>query len=208
MKTCFIVFAILFSIVLCDVPGIQTENELLAYLTKVEEGSETLESSWIQKCVENSWWKAGEKLITVAYAKGIDISTEFKQAVSRQRASIQKLQNLINKNKEDYTVISPAFQWAQGREDLKMNIKLAHKWDTPSTLGCTVESVQFNTSSVYFEAKCPASKKKFVLNLRLMNKINPSACDWTEAAVGRIVLNMKKYEVGIWDNIIVVGIEW
>ena len=34
------------------------------------------------------------------------------------------------------------------------------------------------------------------------------ACDWTEAAVGRIVLNMKKYEVGIWDNIIVVGIEW
>ena len=49
MKTCFIVFAILFSIVLCDVPGIQTENELLAYLTKVEEGSETLESSWIQK---------------------------------------------------------------------------------------------------------------------------------------------------------------
>ena len=37
------------------------------------------------QCVENSWWKAGEKLITVAYAKGVDISTEFKQAVSRQR---------------------------------------------------------------------------------------------------------------------------
>ena len=37
------------------------------------------------QCVENSWWKAGEKLTTVAYAKGIDISTEFKQAVSRQR---------------------------------------------------------------------------------------------------------------------------
>ncbi len=34
-------------------------------------------------------------------------------------ASIQKLQNLINKNKEDYTVISPAFQWAQGREDVE-----------------------------------------------------------------------------------------
>ena len=34
-------------------------------------------------------------------------------------ASIQKLQNLINKNKEDYTVISPAFQLAQGREDVE-----------------------------------------------------------------------------------------
>lgn len=49
MKTSFIVFAILFSIVLCDLPEIQTENELLNYLTKVEEGTETLEPSWIQK---------------------------------------------------------------------------------------------------------------------------------------------------------------
>ena len=30
------------------------------------------------------------------------------------------------------------------------------------------------------------------------------ACEWTEAAVGRIILNMKKYEAGMWDNIIVV----
>ena len=33
---------------------------------------------------------------------------------------MQKLQNLINKNKEDYMVISPAFQWAQGREDVQV----------------------------------------------------------------------------------------
>lgn len=38
-----------------------------------------------------------------------------------------------------------------------MNIKLAHKWDSPATLGCTVESVKFEPSNVYFEAKwyCP-----------------------------------------------------
>lgn len=34
------------------------------------------------------------------------------------RAAIQKLQNLINKNKEDYSVIAPAFQWAQGNIDV------------------------------------------------------------------------------------------
>ena len=36
---------------------------------------------------------------------------------------------------------------------LKMNIKLSYKWDTPATLGCTVESVKFESQSVYFEAK-------------------------------------------------------
>lgn len=34
-----------------------------------------------------------------------------------------------------------------------MNVKLAHKWDTPATLGCTVESVKFETTRLYFEAK-------------------------------------------------------
>lgn len=39
------------------------------------------------------------------------------------RASIQKLQNLINKNKEDYSVIAPAFQWAQGNIDVLFEVK-------------------------------------------------------------------------------------
>lgn len=109
---------------------------------------------------------------------------------------------------------------------MKLNIKLSHKWDNPATLGCTIESVKFNSTSIYFEAKwyplacsfsrSPASKKKFVLNLPLMGKINPEvsafrlshtqASNWSEAAVGRVVLNIKKYEAGLWDNVIVVAL--
>ena len=65
-----------------------------------------------------------------------------------------------------------------------------------------------------FLSRSPSSKKKFVLNLPLMGKINPEvsslclshvqASSWSEAAVGRVVLNIKKYEAGLWDNVIVV----
>ena len=61
----------------------------------------------------------------------------------------------------------------------------------------------------------PSTKKKFVLNLNLMGKINPEVnswmvvdsklCEWNEAAVGRVILSMKKYEAGLWDNIIIVS---
>lgn len=54
-----------------------------------------------------------------------------------------------------------------------------------------------------------------MLNLPLMGKINPEvsflyrfhtqASSWSEAAVGRVVLNIKKYEAGLWDNVIVVA---
>lgn len=36
-----------------------------------------------------------------------------------RRTNIHKLQNIINKNKEDYAVISPSFQWAQGKTDVQ-----------------------------------------------------------------------------------------
>ena len=40
---------------------------------------------------------------------------------SRTRSHIQKLQNLINKNKEDYSIIAPSFQWAQGKTDVRFS---------------------------------------------------------------------------------------
>lgn len=71
-------------------------------------------------------------------------------------------------------------------------------------------------SSCMFLSRSPASKKKFVLNLPLMGKINPEvsafrlshtqASNWSEAAVGRVVLSIKKYEAGLWDNVIVVAL--
>lgn len=34
-----------------------------------------------------------------------------------------------------------------------MNVKLAHKWDAPATLGCTVTNVKFESTRLFFEAK-------------------------------------------------------
>lgn len=36
--------------------------------------------------------------------------------------------------------------------------------------------------------------------------IHSQLCEWNEAAVGRIILSMKKYESGLWDNIIIAHV--
>lgn len=176
-------FLLLLVVASCSISDIRDEASAMEYLENVEKGAETLDNQFIaiveaydihnEQCIENSWWKAGEKTIDIAYKNNMDISKVFSKAVSSQRyeycppiilrSHIQKLQNLINKNKEDYTIIAPSFQWAQGKTDvgfllaideqLKMNIKLAHKWDTPATLGCSIDSVEFKPTTIHFEAK-------------------------------------------------------
>lgn len=138
MNHSIVYLLLLVAIAFGAVADLKTEDEAIAFIDQEENGIEENVKLLIVKvilefydyfqCIENSWWKAGEKTILVAYHNKLDVADEFKKAVSKQRqqfgisimdrASIQKLQNLINKNKEDYSVIAPAFQWAQGNIDV------------------------------------------------------------------------------------------
>ena len=56
---------------------------------------------------------------------------------------MRKLQSIYNANKQKSTMIPPAYQWADGIDEVALNIKLAHKWDAPATLECDDISVNF-----------------------------------------------------------------
>lgn len=95
-----------------------------------------------------------------------------------------------------------------------MNIKYAHKWDTPATLGCSVSEYHLlrtihlclnqMVDIVHGLNLSPSTKKKFVLRLEMRKELNPEECHWNDASVGRVVLMMKKKERGHWENIISV----
>lgn len=75
---------------------------------------------------------------------------------------IRKLQSFYNAHKNEYAVIAPAYQWAEGLEEVNdfilsniqvdLNIKLAHKWDAPATLGCDDISLNFTDTMLLMEA--------------------------------------------------------
>ena len=65
--------------------------------------------------------------------------------------------------------IPPAFEWAQTPDSLLLNLKFAHKIDTPATLGCEVApgDVTLSATDVRLRADCREKRKAFDLQLSL-----------------------------------------
>ena len=71
-----------------------------------------------------------------------------------------------------FSSISPAFQWAQSPDSVFLNVKFSHKWDTPATLGCEADKVDFADRSLRFATVCASKRKNFALNLDLLRDID------------------------------------
>ena len=74
--------------------------------------------------------------------------------------------------RKSVAVIHPAFEWAQSKDMIMLNVKLAHKLDTPATLDCVADGVRFGTHELYFKANCKKTNKAFVLELDLWGAID------------------------------------
>ena len=68
--------------------------------------------------------------------------------------------------------IAPAFEWAQSPDSVVLNVKFAHKLDTPATLGCESDTVKMEPKRLVFSAKCPTKRKIFDLKLDLFESID------------------------------------
>lgn len=68
--------------------------------------------------MQRSWWTAAEHLVTAAAEQKVDISSPFARSAAIIKSNLQKIQNMINRNGKDWAVIHPAFQWAQGMNDV------------------------------------------------------------------------------------------
>jgi hypothetical protein len=100
--------------------------------------------------------------------------------------------------------IPPAFEWAQSPDSVFLNVKFAHKLDTPATLGCALEDkdVALGGASLALRAECKAHKKVFALSLGLLRDIVPAECTWSMLSVGRVQLTLKKAENGTWPRLL------
>lgn len=95
MNHSIVYLLLLVAIAFGAVADLKTEDEAVAFIDQEENGNEEnvkllivkviLEFHAYFQCIENSWWKAGEKTILVAYHNKLDVADEFKKAVSKQR---------------------------------------------------------------------------------------------------------------------------
>ena len=83
-----------------------------------------------------------------------------------------------------------------------MSVKLAHKLDTPATLGCVVTKSTFDRTGVRFRADCEKQRKSFFLTIETLEDLNPENCTWEYNSVGRVTFTLYKQETKSWPRLL------
>ncbi|KAK8803662.1 hypothetical protein WA158_001356 [Blastocystis sp. Blastoise] len=176
------------------------DSEAFLWLQQNIESGKPFDKGLISLAVQRGWWRTCEEIITMAKERNMDITSAFYRAQSIVKNNLSKLQAMFSK-KEDWAVISPAFQWAQGQRTISLNVKFAHKWDTPATLGCSLPNITFQANIMRLETKCPSTHKKFILIIPTYKDLIPDDCKLADSSVGRVVVSLRKLEPGFWSDL-------
>lgn len=125
------------------------------------------------------------------------------QTSSKIRTRLQSLADKLS-GAQHSDAIPPAFEWAQSSDAIFLNVKFAHKLDTPATLGCEAEAPQYpdGGKTVRFRAHCKEKRKTFLLNLQLYRAVDMDNSTWSTGSVGRATLTLRKSAAGKWPRLL------
>lgn len=139
--------------------------------------------------VRGGLWDCARTLGNELQSKG----TDPRNILDLESRLINKEIALLKKHLEGnipLSVINPAYQWAQSADEVLLNVKFAHKLDTPATLN--VEAKNVNITSNLFELTASNGRKMFTLNLKFLRDVIPEESSWSMASVGRMTFTFKK----------------
>jgi hypothetical protein len=73
--------------------------------------------------------------------------------------------------------ITPAFQWAQGANEIFLNIKFSHKIDAPASLNVEANNVTLSNDTLFLLAS--DGRKLFKLHITFLHEIIPEESSWS-----------------------------
>ena len=166
------------------------ESEAEAVLASTSSWSDSYCGDTVRRVMEKGWWEVSGKLVSECRARGFKVASPVYKAKSNLNKQLNAITNLLS---GPSAVISPAFQWAQSADYILINVKFAHKLDTPATLGVKSKSgADITEKGLVFEAASKTKNKRFRLDLKLARAVVPEESEWSMAAVGRATISLKK----------------
>jgi hypothetical protein len=131
-------------------------------------------------------------------------------AINNLQKKLEDIHNKFRFDESDFQVVAPAFQWAQSMDHMFIEIKFAHRHDSPGCLEVKNETVEIFKNLIVFQAYCVLGDVpiKFHLALDLWQDINKEESTHRFGSVGRYQLNLKKMQSGMyWDKILKDSVE-
>ncbi|EAR85300.1 hypothetical protein TTHERM_00470730 (macronuclear) [Tetrahymena thermophila SB210] len=127
-----------------------------------------------------------------------------KQKANNIKRDLDQLQiNLMASNKE-VQVVEPAFQWAQSKSHVFLQVKLAMRLDAPACLTCKEEIVKIENNTFYMSAFGIISHTpvRFKLNFSLCHPVSIVDSSWNYESVGTYFFSLAKMNnTQLWLNL-------
>lgn len=96
------------------------------------------------------------------------------------------------------------YRWAQNDSTIQIQIKYSVKWDAPGAVNVKDPSVNITDGSFSFSANGEHSGMQYtyLLALDFFDAIDPTACSWSSASVGRFTATIAKAHSRKWPRIL------
>ena len=176
-------------------------------INKIETNFEKIKNSSLN-CIESllrtSNYKTLETYVKLLNSNGIRFRENLSNIINTLQKKLEDIMNKYKFDENDYQIVSPAFQWAQSLSTIFIEVKFAHRHDSPGCLEINNLNIEINGNNIRLIAYCISTDIpiKFDLNLNCLFDFDKEKSSFSSGSVGRYQLTLKKKEVKYWERLL------
>ena len=166
-----------------------------------------------QECIDllvnNGRLEALDYFLDELDKRRIDYRKDLAKSINHIKKELEDVNIKYRFQKITYKNIFPASQWAQSLDNIFIEIKFAHRHDSPGCLEVEDKKIDLKEDSLSFTGTCSLGDDhiRIEYNVNFAKKINVALSTNELGAVGRYRFTLKKAERGFWEKLLKEGEE-
>ena len=214
----FYIILIFFNFSFCE-DSDENCNEFIEYFSEKEEDLAKYISNKIHKLknksrqcidilVKNGKLLALDFYLTELGKRGVSYRENLEMSINTLKKALDDIHNKHRFDQIQYQTVFPAFQWAQSLNEIFLEIKFAHRHDSPGCLEIKDLSVKFGSNSVDLIGYCVLGDVpiKIDFHIKTWAEISKENSTHGFGSVGRYQITLKKKEAGkYWNRLLPDG---
>ena len=179
-------------------------SDIISYITKNINILKDKPQSCIDTLVKNGKLEELDYYLNELAKKGIQYRENLSLSINTMKKQLDEIHNKHRFEVKEYQTISPAFKWAQSLEDIFIEIKFAHRHDSPGCLEIKDMNIDIKNDSVSFVGFCVLGDVPIKIDFKIdtYHGLNVSECSHGAGSVGRYQITLKKSEKSFWKKLL------
>ena len=179
-------------------------SDIILYITNNINTLKHKTQSCIDILVKNGKLNELDYYLNELAKKGVQYRENLSVSINTMKKQLDEIHNKHRFEVKEYQIVSPAFKWAQSLEDIFIEIKYAHRYDSPGCLEIKDMNIDIKNNSVSFIGYCVLGDVPIKIDFKIdtFKGLNVSDCTHGAGSVGRYQITLKKNQKGFWKKLL------